>query len=240
MRVRQRTSKPVLGMADVSIDSFLAGCVRACLAGAPLPPWPAAWATGRSEGLAARVKFHGIALLLAQHRPGLADWPAAAAEAVKGEARLQALWEASHQTAIAPLVEALHAAGIKSAAIKGTALAYGYHADPAVRRRGDTDLLLIGAPRPLARTVLERCGFVPAGDRGPTQEPWEITGADGFTHEVDVHWRINGSLVLSKALEKLASEERIVPLPRLSPSALALGRIDNLILTCVNRYSHQT
>ena len=154
---------------------------------------------------------------------------------------MQALWEASHHAAVRPFIEALAAAGIGAAALKGTAIGYGYHADPAVRRRGDTDLLLLvpGADRGAARAVLCASGFAQAGDRGPTQEPWSITGTDGFTHEVDIHWRINGSLAVSKSLERLECENRIVPLPQLAPSALALGAIDNLILTCVNRYSHQ-
>lgn len=236
---RQRGAKPVESMTDISIDTYLAACVKACIEDAPLAPWPATWPRDNADAAAARIKFHGIALLLVRHDPALQGWPEAVVRAVKDEARMQALWEASHHTAVRPLVEALANAGIIAAALKGTALGYGFHADPAVRRRGDTDLLLVGASRPQARGVLERCGFVPAGDRGPTQEPWEITGRDGFTHEVDVHWRINGSLAVSKALERLQYEQRIGPLPRLAPSALALGAIDNLILTCVNRFSHQ-
>lgn len=226
-------------MAEISIDTFLAACARACLANEKLPRWPESWPLENSGAAAARIKFHGIALLLIQRDSAPDGWPDAVIRAVRDEARMQALWEASHHAAMRPLVEALAAAGIGAAALKGTAIGYGYHADPAVRRRGDTDLLLHGAERGAARAVLSACGFGPDGDRGPTQEPWSITQRDGFTHEVDVHWRINGSLAVSMALERLAFESRIVPLPRLSPSALALGAIDNLILTCVNRYSHQ-
>ncbi len=231
--------KPVESMTEISIDTYLAECVRACLADAPLAPWPASWHPDKADAAAARIKFHGIALLLVRHDPAPEGWPEAVVRSVRDEARMQALWEASHHAAVRPLAEAFSEAGIVAAALKGTALGYGYHADPAVRRRGDTDLLLVSASRPQARGVLERCGFVPAGDRGPTQEPWAITGRDGFTHEVDIHWRINGSLAVSKALERLKCEQRIVPLPKLAPSALALSAADNLILTCVNRFSHQ-
>ena len=228
-------------MSNILIDSYLAACVKACLANEPLAPWPVAWPQENAEAATARIKFHGIALLLVRHDRAPRGWPEAVVHAVRDEARMQALWEASHHAAVRPLIEAFAAAGIGAAALKGTAIGYGYHADPAVRRRGDTDLLLLasGADRNAARAVLRASGFAQAGDRGPAQEPWSITRTDGFTHEVDIHWRINGSLAVSQALERLKYESRIVPLPQLAPSALALGAIDNLILTCVNRYSHQ-
>ena len=228
-------------MSNISIDSYLAACVKACLANEMLAPWPVAWQQENAVAATIRIKFHGIALLLVRHDRAPRGWPEVVVQAVRDEARMQALWEASHHAAVRPFIEALAAAGIGAAALKGTAIGYGYHADPAVRRRGDTDLLLLvpGADRGAARAVLCASGFAQAGDRGPTQEPWSITGTDGFTHEVDIHWRINGSLAVSKSLERLECENRIVPLPQLAPSALALGAIDNLILTCVNRYSHQ-
>lgn len=222
------------------IDSFLAGCVRACLAGTAMPPWPADEAEDHDGSVCARIKFHGIALLLAQHDPALDGWPIAVAAAVRDEARMQALWEASHRRAIANLLEAFDAAGITAAAMKGTALAYGHYADPAIRRRGDTDLYLPGASRALVRKVLAQCGYAPAGDRRPTQEPWSITAADIFVHEVDIHWRINDSLSVSRALDKLRCEARFTDMPRLAPGAIALSGIDNVILTSVNRALHGT
>ncbi|MBU7580949.1 MAG: nucleotidyltransferase family protein [Porphyrobacter sp.] len=226
-------------MAQDLIDTYLAGCIRAGLAGAPSPPWPDAWADEIGGALASRVKFHGIALMLAQPQSAFAGWPAAVVGAIKEEARLQALWEASHRNAVMRLIKAFQAEGIRAAVLKGTALAYSVHHDPAMRRRGDTDLLLPNAPRPAARAILRECGFVPAGDRGPTQEPWSIATRDGFAHEVDIHWRINGSLAISRVLEQLKCEDRIAPLPRLAPGAETLGPVDNLILISVNRYSHQ-
>lgn len=227
-------------MSHQPIDTFLADCVKACLAGAALPPWPFAVADDAGERAAERIKFHGIALLLAQGAHALAGWPASTVAAVRDEARAQALWEASHRSAIIRLVSAFRAAGITAAAMKGTALAYGLYDDPAFRRRGDTDLYLPGASRSLARKVLRHCGFAPAGDRRPTQEPWSITAHDIFVHEVDIHWRLNDSLAVSRALDKLRCETRFAALPRLAPDTIALSGIDNMILTCVNRALHRT
>lgn len=205
-----------------------------------MPHWPDSWGDGLACKAGGRIKFHGIALLLAQHRPAFPGWPAALAAAVKDEARMQALWEPSHHAAMARLLGAFRAAGITAATMKGTALAYGHYDDPAIRRRGDTDLYLPGASRSLARKVLRRCGFAPAGERRPTQEPWSIAAGDSFVHEVDIHWRINDSLAVSRALDNLRSETRLAGLPRLAPDALALSATDNIILTCVNRALHST
>lgn len=222
------------------IDSFLAGCVRACLEGTAIPPWPTDLAEDHGASVCARIKFHGIALLLAQHDPLLAGWPTAVIATVRDEARMQALWEASHRRAIAKLLEAFNGAAITAVAMKGTALAYGHYADPAIRRRGDTDLYLPGASRAHVRQVLAQCGYSPAGERRPTQEPWSITAADVFVHEVDIHWRINDSLAVSRALDNLQCEARFTELSRLAPDAIALSGIDNVILTSVNRALHGT
>lgn len=222
-----------------TIDSFLAACVRACLARTAMPPWPPHEAGDIAALVTARIKFHGIALLLAQHPQAFGEWPSHVADAVKDEARLQALWEASHHKAIARLIAAFRKAGISAVAMKGTAIAYGCYGDPAMRRRGDTDLLILHAPRAAARKVLAHSGFSPSGERAITQEPWSIASGDGFEHEIDMHWRINGSVSVSRALERLGFEERIMPLARLSPDACSLGPADNLVLTCVNRYSHR-
>lgn len=227
-------------MAQDLIDTYLATCIRACLEGGAMQPWPAGLCDVPETELAQRIKFHGIALLLVQQQPAFPGWPASITAAVKDEARMQALWEASHRRAIARLIEGFAAGGITAAVMKGTALAYGFHADPATRRRGDTDLFLPGANRKAALAVLRRCGFAPSGDRALTQEPWAFTAPDGFIHEADIHWRINSSATVSRALERLGCEARIAALPRLSPKAAALAPIDNLILTCVNRYSHQS
>lgn len=221
------------------IDTYLAACVRACHEGSAMPIWPDGLSADHAEEIGRRIRFHGIALLLAQHSPGFPGWPAAVTEAVKDEARMQALWEASHRRAVLRLIEGLAAAGITAAIMKGTALAYGFHADPAIRRRGDTDLYLPGADRRAALAVLRRCGFEPYGDRALTQEPWALATPDGFFHEVDIHWRINSSATVSRSLDRLQCETRMVPLPRFAPGAIALGPLDNLILTCVNRYAHQ-
>jgi hypothetical protein len=226
-------------MSQVLIDHYLAACVKAVTQDECLPPWPSDWTQADSTPIIARIKFHGIALLLANKVAALAGWPLDVVTAVKEEARLQAIWEASHSRAIARLIEALHAAGMTAVLMKGTALAYSAYSDPAIRRRGDTDILLSGVSKRAARSVLTQCGFRPSDERGPTQEPWALSARGGFEHEIDIHWRISSTLVVAQALEGLRPESRIMPLPRLSPVACGLGPIDNLILTCVNRVAHE-
>lgn len=203
-----------------------------------MPLWPDDWSFNVNQLVIGRIKFHGIVLMLAERHSSISAWPADVVVAIRDEARLQALWEASHRKAIARLLHALHAAGIKAVVIKGTALAYAFYDDPSIRRRGDTDLLLPNAPRASARAVLAACGFAPAGERRPTQEPWATTANDAFLHEVDIHWRINDNLAIAQALEGLRCEDRVSDLPRLSNESLAMSGIDNIILVCINRASH--
>lgn len=207
---------------------------------APLPAWPDDGLPDKAEAVADRIRFHGLALSLAKAPGALGKWPAHVASTIMEEARLQAMWEDSHRHAVKLLLEALHAEGFRPLVMKGTALAYSVYDDPAIRRRSDTDIILAGQPRRAARAALERCGFVPSGNPGPTQEPWELRTRVGFAHEVDLHWSLSSSIAISRALEEMQPERRLIALPRLSPSAMGLGPTDNLIMTCVNRLSHDT
>ena len=63
---------------------------------------------------------------------------------------------------------------VPSLVIKGTALAYSVYADPALRVRGDTDLLVRPEARSSAQQALLNCGFTPleamAGDGASFRE----------------------------------------------------------------------
>lgn len=231
-------------------DAYLAACARACLGGQALPPWPAAWPDAAGAEVVHRVQFHGIALLLAEHPARLAGWPASVADQVREEARSQTFWEASHQQAIARLIAALAERGIRAAVTKGTALAYSLYDNPAVRRRGDTDLFVLcsgprsgPAPRSdreAARAALRAAGFAPCQPLRGLQESWECISGEGFGHEIDLHWRMSSSLTIASALDAIDPAAGWIALPRLAPQACAIGPVQNLILGCLNMASHRT
>jgi hypothetical protein len=220
-----------------ALDRYLAACVTACLRDDPAPAWP--------EGLkvdpqvaAGRVSFHGIALLLIQQRGALDHWPAALADSVRTEARAQSFWERSHRQTIAPLIEALAGAGIEAVLTKGTAMAYSLYPEAALRRRGDSDIVIASGEREATRRVLRQCGFTPCDDVRALQESWQVIAPPNFTHQVDIHWRINASPAISQMLERIQPFTRTIALARLSPSARALAPADNLLLIAINRTAH--
>lgn len=227
-------------MNQGAVDQYLARCAVQILQGELISPWPTE-SLGVAEALVpARIAFHGIALLLAQASDKLDSWPAAVQLELRKQAGIQTFWEVSHRAAMAPLLDAFAAAGVSAVVTKGTALAYSVYDDPAIRRRGDTDILIGNSSRAAARRVLRSCGFRPMGDTKAFQESWECDTPMTFAPAVDVHWRINASAAASQMLERGLDFAGTVALDRLSPTARAIGRVDNLILTCINRSAHGT
>jgi hypothetical protein len=224
-------------MTIAAFDQYLASAVASILRAEPVPVWPAGL-SGDTKQAAQRIAFHGIALLLAQAPAALDHWPPALARAVREQAGIQSFWERSHRAAITPLLEALAAAGIDAVVTKGTALAYSLYHDPALRRRGDTDILIRNASRKKVRKVLRACGFWETSDKRALQESWQSDTEIGFAPAVDVHWCINASAAVSRMLETGLRFDQTTTLERLSPRARGVGTVDNLILTAINRSSH--
>lgn len=227
----------IVAKASSTLDQYLASCVASIVRTEPLAPWPSDWAVD-VDAAAQRIAFHGIALLIAQAPGALDDWPPVLARAVREQAGIQTFWEASHRAAIAPLLEAFAAAGISALVTKGTALAYSVYHDPALRRRGDTDIYLPAASKRQVSQLLRACGFRQTGDTKALQESWQCDTALGFEPAVDIHWRINASAAVSQMLEAGLRFDVSVALPRLSPGARGIGAVDNLVLTSINRSAH--
>jgi hypothetical protein len=219
------------------IDAYLGQAVASVLHGTATAVWPDDLRNCEAA-VAKRIAFHGIALLLATSAAARTGWPEPLDRALREQAGVQTFWEQSHRPVIANLIEALAAAGIRAILTKGTALAYSVYPDPALRRRGDTDILIPHSSRGAAREVLRDCGFRPLGDTKAFQEDWIADSALGFVPAVDVHWRINASAAVSQALEGGLQLDETVALDRLGPHALGLGPIDNLILIAINRSAH--
>lgn len=227
-------------MAD-ALNRFLALCMRNILRGEAAPVWPSDWPSTAEfhDNAFARIAFHGVALALMQDPARNVGWPARVRDQMRDEARLQRFWEMGHREVLTGLIAALGQAGTECVIIKGTALAYSAYPDPAVRRRGDSDLLLGEVSHTPVRRVLAANGFRKVGDARPLQETWASDCPMGFTHAFDLHWRINASAVLAQRLERGGIGLRTVPLPQLCNNARAIAPADNLILVAINRASHE-
>lgn len=229
-------------MTTAAMDRFLAQCVRQTRRDQTLPPWPEEWDPADMtlcQSVFDRIAFHGIALLLVQHAKALAAWPALLRDKMQAEARAQSFWEIGHRAALAQMIETLAAVGITGAVTKGSAMAYTLYAEPAVRRRGDSDVLLPSADRRAVGTALAAIGMVRTGDARPLQESWAAQCAMGFTHVFDLHWRGNASAVISHCHDRAGIGQRMVPMPRVSPAARAIAPTDNAVLIAINRAMHR-
>lgn len=223
------------------IDSFLSECLRAIVHSGHLPAWPDTW-HDREIDVIARIGFHGIAPFLNAGITGQSaaalHWPASLLHSLRKETALATVWEASHRDTIAGLIQGFAAAGIPVVITKGTALAYSTYPQPAVRRRGDSDIVILAGMRNAARAVLKACGFTQHADPRPLQEDWHFDSPLGIRHAVDVHWRLNASAAISGWLERGSCFGDHIDLPRLAPGAKGMGAVGNAILTSVNRHSH--
>ena len=188
----------------------------------------------------ARVHLHGIALMLSALPEAMGDWPPAVQQAVLEEARTQQMWEVSHHQMVAALIERLASAGIAAVVMKGTALAYSVYDVPAMRRRGDTDLLVPESQLGQVREILVQQGLrqrdVPYGLL--FQEGWIHETAFGTMHGIDLHWRTSDSPVLEQVLPSADYFALSQPLPRLSPHACMADPVLTFVQVALNRAWH--
>lgn len=217
-----------------AIDAFLAPILRGHAAG-----WPDGWSCALQVW--ERIEFHGIALLLAEADDLLASWPQELRDAIRDDAQTQVFWEESHKGVIAPLLARLARRGIPARVMKGTALAYSVYANAAMRRRGDTDLLVQPADLDDTRQSLRSAGFVRRDDPHGLffQETWLFDTGFGMIHAVDLHWQANDSPALQNVLrleEYFATGE---PLGRLAPAAMAPDRVLTFVQGAMNQAWHR-
>lgn len=202
-----------------------------------LPPAPAAPAP---DAVAARLRFHGLAGLLASDAAGMAQHPAWLADLIAGEAQMQRVWEHTHRQALLPLVAALAEAGIAPLLLKGTALAYAVYPYPAMRARGDSDLLVAPEQVPTARRILAATGFARTAEEAgaPHQEDWLIDSGFGHRHGIDLHWRTAQSAAMEAIVPAAALLASRQPLPRLSPQAWAPSLVQTFLQSHINQFAH--
>jgi hypothetical protein len=86
--------------------------------------------------------------------------------------------------------------------------------------------------------VLQSCGFSPAVATPSYQTGFARRGPDG-AQELDVHWQINNSEVLSRLFTYQELRAEAVSLPALAPDALAVSPVHALLLACMHRGTHR-
>jgi hypothetical protein len=207
--------------------------------------WPSHWrSVDTLAAIGRRLHFHGIAGLLHESGPLLVDWPEEMLALIRKERLARAMWEMRHKLLVAEVIEALFTETVRSVVLKGTAYAYSLYSTPALRLRGDTDLLIAEADLTLARKALAQLGWIrpfgKPGRFGPMhyQELWQYHDPNGFTHDIDLHWEVTNSRALRHVLDAQRLIGRAHRLPRLSPNALCADPITALTHRAINRAVH--
>jgi len=239
MRVSVRAASPT----GIGPDSDVERLLRRILRGA-IPPWPASADITLEQRFLDACREHGVAALVhhrARTAPDWPDWPATVRAGLARETAMQSALDMLREEEVVAVLEGLHAAGIETVLLKGTALAYSHYARSSLRPRCDTDLLIPPEKRKVAARALEAMGY-----RRPNAVSGRLVSyQDGFhridgkvAHVVDVHWRINNSQIFARAFGFDTALARSVPVPQLGPHARALSPPHALLLACMHRAAH--
>jgi hypothetical protein len=166
--------------------------------------------------------------------------PAAGAARLLEQARADAVVTAVRDRELCRVLCALRAADADVLLIKGAHLAYSHYAEPHLRQRDDSDLLIDGADAGRVAAILAREGYrrVPGvtGEAVIGQMVFDREGAMGAV--LDVHTRIAAPRVAAGLLRFDELRARSVPLPRLGPCARGLSPVDALALASIHQSAH--
>lgn len=219
-------------------DALIASALRRETA-----PWP----NGGGERLArlvlVRSHHHGVQPLLHDREDETSSWPAAMRAEMRAQSLARAMWELRHQETLGQVLAALGKGGIHPVLIKGSALAYSLYRDPALRVRGDTDLIIEADRMEDADRILTALGL--ARDIGAEGEvvsyhsSYTRAAPDRTSHTIEVHSRLGISRLLSSLLPHGELLANAVSLPRLAPGAVGHGLEDALFVTALHRASHR-
>lgn len=206
------------------------------------PAWPWADHSAAIADLDSQVAFHGVpALLYSCLASG--DWPSTVVQNLRARAVQQAMWELRHQQVLARTLAALDEIDVQPVLIKGTALAYSLYADPVLRTRADTDLIIPMDAKDRVHGLLTSLGFerslAVSGEFVSYQASYTCDTADGASHTLDLHWKINNSELLSRLFTYDELWRDAAPLPQLCPDALGASQVHALLVACMHRSTHK-
>jgi hypothetical protein len=152
------------------------------------------------------------------------------------------MWELRHQHMLSQIISELAQRGVRPVIFKGTALAYTLYANSALRPRGDTDLIVAPQDRAMVETVLTSLGFqrssAVSGEFISYQATYSLDAPGSGRHDIDLHWRINNSEVLSRLFSYDELYAKAVPVAHLCPDALVAGYVHALLIACMHRGVH--
>lgn len=219
-------------MAMMAAVADLSAAVR----GEPFAGDEAGW-----ERLIDAAVCHRVDAILAQRAAASGAPPSAAARLTIIAAGHGAV-SAALDRELARVLGCLAAAGIDPVLIKGAHLAHAIYPSPALRPRGDTDLMIAEHERDAVAAHLESAGYRPLvhvrGRMILGQFHFARTDPTGVGHALDVHWRIAAPLVFRDVLPARVLRPSRTPIPSLGPHAWGPSRPHALLIACVHLAAH--
>lgn len=157
---------------------------------------------------------------------------------LRSAALRRGIWEIGHLQVLGEALSALGSAGIQAIIFKGTALGHTVYADPVLRPRADTDLIIPASARIRAAQILQSLGFARSNSVSCEFLSYEATFSRdhlGSSHHLDVHWRVHYSQLQANLFpyEELLRDAR--PLPAIQAQALGTSHVHALLLVCLHR-----
>ena len=155
--------------------------------------------TARAEGVLA------LCYDRLRRSPAWTQYPETLREALSRQARQDVAVEMARVMELQEVLAALARAGLPVLLLKGAALAYTLYPEPHLRERCDTDLLLPSRDEAeRAWRVLQTLGYqqpnAVSGDLIVYQLNIYKTICSGFTHAVDVQWRLSKAALFAERL----------------------------------------
>lgn len=203
--------------------------------------WPSGAGPAFESAVLDAAADHGVAALLAS-APAVTQWPSSLQLALRNVRRDEAAIEAIRRQDLLQLLAEFRQAGVRCLLIKGAQLAYTHYAQPWLRPRFDTDLLVAPADRERADAALRSLGYARSNQVSGTLVTHQLQYARpdryGLTDVVDLHWKVTNPHVFAGTLvfDELAAAA--TPLPALGPGLCGLSNVDALMLACVHRVAH--
>jgi len=139
------------------------------------------------------------------------------------------------------VLDALAGSGVKALVFKGTALAYTCYAEPTLRPRLDTDLLIRPDDVDAAARVFERLGCtrtLRTEGQLVTHQFTYVSAQHGLNIAFDVHWKLSDPQAFADlfSFDELEREARHAP--ALARAAQVLCDEHALLVACTHRVAH--
>src|SRR5262245_15629542 len=158
-----------------------------------------------SEQLVKAAFHHNVHLILfdtLKRSAAWRSWPAHFRQRLENEVAIAATLDLMNQQELRNVLMRLDERGIQPLLLKGVPLAYTLYRSPALRPRGDTDLLVRESDLQPVTRILSELGYSGADPQTDKltnyQSVYRRKDSFGADHGLDVHWKINNSQLFAE------------------------------------------